>query len=135
MFQWIAQLRARFWPQDLGARGERLAARYARKTLRFTVLARNVLCPGGELDLIALDGRDLVFIEVRTRASEDFGAPEHTIGANKRRFLSRAARWYLRRHRHKVRELVPRFDVIAIIWPREGEPVVRYHRNVFSIRG
>jgi putative endonuclease len=131
MRAWLDKLLDRLFPRSLGARGERLAARYARKTLGFSILARNVRSPDGEIDLIALDGQCLVFIEVRTRASDAFGAPETSIRSNKRRFLIRAARWYLRRHR--VKNLSPRFDVIAIIWPAEGEPVIRHHRSVFGM--
>ena len=129
MSPWLQRLCERLFPQSLGARGERLAARYARQTLRYAILARNVRCPGGELDIIALDGKDLVFIEVRTRTSEDFGTPEASIGGHKRRFLTRSAQWYMRQRR--VKGLVPRFDVIAIVWPPNAAPVIRHHRNAF----
>jgi putative endonuclease len=131
MPQWLDKFVSRYFPRTLGARGERLAAQYAKKTLRFAILARNVRSPDGELDLVALDGQCLVFIEVRTRASDAFGAPERSIRAAKRRFLIRAARWYMRRHR--VKNLTPRFDVIAIIWAANAPPVIRHHRGVFGL--
>ncbi len=97
------------------------------------VLARNVRCPGGELDIVGLDGEELVFIEVRTRSGEAFGTPEATIRRDKRRFLARSARWFMRTRR--LRALRPRFDVIAIVWPEGGEPAIRHHRGVFGWRG
>jgi len=123
-------------PRDpLGRRGEKRAAHYARHTLGLRLLARNVLCPCGELDLIALDGNDLVFIEVRTRAAETFTTPEATIRADKKRFLLRSARWFIRTRR--LQNFHPRFDVIAIVWPAGADPEIRHHRAVFgfSARG
>ena len=117
-------------PTSLGARGERLVARYVRRKLGMKVLAQNVLCPDGELDLVALDGGDLVFVEVRTRRAAHAGPPEMTIGFRKRAFLLRSARWFVRTRR--LKDFNPRFDVAAVIWPQEGEPTVRYHRNYFS---
>ncbi|HMD54787.1 MAG TPA: YraN family protein, partial [Phycisphaerae bacterium] len=111
----------------LGARGEKAAAAYLRRTLGMKILARNVLCPGGELDIVALDGEDLVFVEVRTWSREESGPPEKTITANKKRFLRRSARWYMAKRR--LTHLNPRFDVVAIIWPAGSEPEIRYHRS------
>ncbi|NNM84794.1 MAG: YraN family protein [Phycisphaerales bacterium] len=116
----------------LGRRGERLAAKHLRRHVGIKILARNVRCPGGEIDLIGLHHEDLVFIEVRTRSSEDFGPPELTIGHNKQRFLRRSARWFIARRR--LERLTPRFDVVAIVWPPGQRPVVRHHVSVFAIR-
>lgn len=129
LFNW---LKRRSTVEKLGARGEALAARHLRRALRMKVLASNVRCPGGELDIVALDGDDLVFVEVRTRSSEEFTTPEATITTDKQRFLIRAARSFIQ-HRQLSR-WNPRFDIIAIVWPTDGEPVLRYHRNAFSPR-
>ncbi len=69
--------------RPLGWRGERLAARFVRKR-GMKVLARNVLCPHGELDLVALDGEEIVFIEVRTLTTEEFQTPEQSMRRGKR---------------------------------------------------
>jgi putative endonuclease len=130
---WLKRLLNRKPENDpLGARGEKLAADYLRRTLGMKILARNVLCPGGELDVIALEGEDLVFIEVRTRSSELSGPPEKTVTADKKRFLRRSARWYMARR--SLTHLNPRFDVVAVIWPAGGEPEIRYHRSAFAPR-
>ncbi len=114
----------------LGARGESLVAAYARRELKMKILARNVRCPGGEIDIVGLQDGDLVFVEVRTRSSDQNGPPEQTVDHRKRRFLLRSARWYMARRR--LTHLNPRFDLAAVIWPVGGKPVVRYHRNYFS---
>jgi putative endonuclease len=116
--------------QPLGVRGERVVAGHVRRELGMKLVARNVRCPGGELDLVALDGSDMVFIEVRTRRDESAGPPEMTLGAQKRKFLIRSARWFIASRR--LEHWNPRFDVAAVIWPPGGKPVVRYHRNAFS---
>ncbi len=117
---------------NLGARGEALAAEHLRSKLDMKILARNVRCPGGELDIIALDDNDLVFVEVRTRSSEEFTTPEATVTKQKKQFLIRAANWFM--HRKKLNRWNPRFDIVAIVWPKEGEPTLRYHRNAFCFR-
>ncbi len=116
--------------QLLGARGEALATRHARRVLGMKIVARNQRFDGGELDIIAIDGPDIVFIEVRTRRSELAGSPERTIRDGKRRFLRRAAREFMRHRR--LGSFTPRFDVAAVIWPIDGQPMVRYHKNAFS---
>lgn len=129
LFNW---LKGRSVAENLGARGEARAAKYVRRELGMKVLARNVRCPGGELDIVALDGEDLVFVEVRTRSSEEFTTPEATVTSHKKRFLMRAAHWFIQRK--KLDRWNPRFDIIAIVWPADGEPIIRHHRNAFSFR-
>ena len=118
--------------EPLGARGEALAARYIQRNLGMKVVARNERFSGGELDIVAIEGTDIVFIEVRTRQTEAFGSPERTIRTAKRRFLRHAAKLFIAQRR--LENLTPRFDVVAIIWPKEGDPEIRHHRNAFPPR-
>jgi putative endonuclease len=111
-------------------RGESLVAAYARRELKMKILARNVRCPGGEIDIVGLHDGDLVFVEVRTRSSDDNGPPEKTVDHRKQRFLLRSARWYMARRR--LMHLNARFDLAAVIWPPQAKPVIRYHRSYFS---
>jgi putative endonuclease len=102
---------------DTGKRGEDLAHRYLRK-LGLLVVARNWRPPqgGGEIDLIACEsgraGDTLVFVEVKTRASGEFNAPERDVDADKLVALRRAARDYIRRSEADPSRV--RFDVIAV---------------------
>jgi putative endonuclease len=115
---WVRhRLRLRRWNAEhaLGRRGEDLAHRYLRRA-GFTVVARNyrTRSGSGEIDLIAWDGDTLVFIEVKTRSTEDFGAPDRAVDADKRERLVRAAREYARRTRTPPDRI--RFDVINVVW-------------------
>lgn len=120
----------------LGLRGERLAARHLRRQ-GLTLLARNYRCPGGEIDLIALDpprrtGRDvdtICFVEVKTRSDDTYTAPASAVDRAKRRRLKRAAGFYLAdRDTHGY---ITRFDIVSIV-ARPGEkPRIDYLRNAF----
>ncbi len=110
-----------------GAEFERRAAAYLeRRGLR--VVDKNFACRGGELDLVCDDGGTLVFVEVRARADDRFGAPEETVRPLKRRRLVRAARHYLMVRRAWDRPC--RFDVVAI----EGTEI-RHYPNAFQVDG
>lgn len=105
-----------------------MAADYLEKR-GFTVLCRNFRCRSGEIDLVARDGRTLVFVEVKYRRSGGTGLPEEAVSPRKMRTISRVADFY--RVRFQVPENVPcRFDVIAI----EGTSV-RYYRDAFPYMG
>ncbi len=124
------RLRA-LWTRLLGARGERLAARYLkRQGLR--VLARNVRAGGGELDLIARDGETLVFVEVKTRRGGD---PAEAVTPAKQEKLTRAALAFQKRH--QLLETPCRFDVVAIVWDESkgGPPQIQHLRDAFPARG
>jgi putative endonuclease len=96
--------------QIFGAWGEAQAAAFLEKK-GLKILARNYRTNKGELDLIARDGEDLVFIEVKTRKNLDFGYPEEAVTANKIGHLIEAAEAYLFEH---IEEQSWRLDVIAI---------------------
>ena len=95
-----------------GAAAERLAAVYLRDR-GIKILAQNLRCKAGEIDLVGLDGEVLVIVEVRLRQSLDFGGALCSVTASKRRKILRAARFFLQRerswHGHAMR-----FDVIAL---------------------
>lgn len=79
---------------ERGAAGEALAAQYLAARGVQTV-ERNFRCRGGEIDLIAVDGETLVFIEVRVRARSDYGGARASIDYHKQRRILRAAKFYL----------------------------------------
>lgn len=99
--------------RNTGRRGEDLAHRYLRRR-GFVITARNWRPPqgGGEIDIVARDGEYLVFVEVKTRTSDKWNAPERDINDDKMRALRRAARDYVRRA--GADPAMVRFDVIAI---------------------
>src|SRR5260370_22822027 len=92
--------RRRFWTAGRGSgrRAEDLAHRFLRRR-GMVIVARNYRPPSGagEIDLIGWDGDRLAFVEVKSRATDDFGSPERAVNDEKQRFLERSARDYARR--------------------------------------
>ena len=119
--------------EPLGHRGEILAERFLKK-LRYKILARGNRNKLGELDLVALDGKTIVFVEVKTRKSTDKGHPPDAVDERKQIKLTRLALAFLKRHR--LLDHSSRFDVIAITWPDGGkEPTVEHFKNAFEATG
>ena len=114
---------------ERGIEGERHAAR-ALKKKRYKIIERNFRTPAGEIDIVARDGQCLVFVEVRTRASVEFGLPQETVVASKQRKLCNAARWYLQKKR--VEGVDCRFDVVAIVMGDEdSKPQIEVIKDAF----
>jgi len=134
--RWLTPLRERFrklfQPQPLGRRGEDAAARYLRK-LGYTIIARGHRDNIGELDLVAVDGRTVVFIEVKTRTSHDAGHPADAVDQAKQKRLTRLALSYMKRH--DLLECHARFDVVAVTWPVGGRPAIEHFKNAFEAVG
>lgn len=95
----------------LGKYGEDLACDYLKKT-GYKIIERNFRIRGGEIDIIALDGKTLVYVEVKTRSNHKFGLPEESVTPHKLRFLERASKFYRLQRKH-LPEL-ERIDVVAI---------------------
>jgi len=120
-------------PLPLGPRGERAAARYLRRQ-GYKIVARGERSPLGEIDLVAVDGRTVVFVEVKTRESQDGGHPADAVTPDKQRRLTRLALAYLKRHR--LLENPARFDVVAITWPAGArQPTIEHLRAAFEATG
>ena len=116
--------------QILGREGEGIAERYLKKQ-GFKLLERNYRCPVGELDLVAIDHKVLVFVEVKTRTNDGSGSPLEAVDRRKQRQIIKTALYFLSQKRLHDRDA--RFDVIGISMER-GEPVVEHIRNAFEVR-
>jgi putative endonuclease len=95
----------------LGIEGERAAERFLKR-LGYRTVTRNYACPLGEIDLVALDGPTVVFVEVKTRTSREHADPQDAVDPGKQQRLARTANFFLRRTRSVGRAC--RFDVMAI---------------------
>jgi putative endonuclease len=95
----------------IGRSGEDRAAKHLAKQ-GYAILERNYTAPQGELDLIAMDGDTLVFVEVKTRRGNAYGAPELAVDQRKQERMVKAALGYLK-HK-KLHQMPCRFDVVAI---------------------
>ncbi len=128
--RWLRRL---FPRKTLGRRGEEQAARFLRR-LGYKILARGRRLASGELDLVALDGRTIVFVEVKTRTSRDVGHPADAVDAIKQRKLTRLAVTFMKRH--GLLEYPARFDVVAITWPDgRHRPTIEHFKNAFEAVG
>src|SRR6266581_880712 len=104
--------------QGLGRTGERLAAgELSRQGYR--ILEQNFRCSYGEIDLVAEDEHDLVFVEVKTRRGTAYGLPEEAVTLRKRRKLVEIATYYL--DLHAASERAWRIDVIAVQLNQSGK--------------
>ncbi len=114
---------------QVGPKGEKLARRFLKRQ-GYKILAKNYTCPVGEIDLIALDGRTIAFIEVKTRQGGDQADPEDTVTAAKRRKLYQVARYWL--NQRQADDYACRFDVVAVTLPEGGKPVIRHTPDAFD---
>lgn len=114
----------------LGKTGEDSASRHLAKQ-GYRILDRNVRIASGEIDLIALDRDTLVFVEVKTRTSDAFGAPELAVDLRKQKRMTKAALAYLKTK--KLHQMPCRFDVVAIT--RLPEERIELIRNAFEMDG
>jgi putative endonuclease len=114
-----------------GARAEELALRYL-ESQGLRLVERNFRCRAGEIDLVMLDVRELVIVEVRYRASAALVDPALTVSPPKRRRILRAAAGYLQRRR-QFADCAVRLDVIALTGPlEEGRCACRWYRAAFG---
>jgi putative endonuclease len=114
----------------LGRWGEKQGERFLRrKGLR--TLTRNFNCKTGELDLVMADPEDgaVVFVEVKTRANENFTSAESAVTYGKRKKMASAARIFTLKYKIENRPL--RFDVVAIVLGPKGPPTIRHYRRAF----
>jgi putative endonuclease len=126
------RIRSRTWRREhaAGRRGEDLAHRHLQRQ-GFIVVGRNYLARSGlaELDVIAWEGDRLVFVEVKTRATGEFGPPDRAIDEQKRRHILRAAREYSRKAGVDWQHV--RFDIVGVVLsPR---PEITHFRDVFPV--
>jgi putative endonuclease len=131
---WRAWIAARFSSRkSLGQRGEDAAACYLKRQ-RYRIIERGYDSPLGEIDIIAIDERTVVFVEVKTRTSGDAGHPTEAIDATKQRRMTQAALAYLKSKR--LLQNAARFDVVAVNWPvGQIEPTIEHYKNAFAPTG
>ena len=116
---------------DLGLRGEAAAEAYLKRQ-GYKILARRLRSRLGELDLVAVDRRTVVFVEVKTWQEQgDFDHPADSVDLNKQRRITREAVAFLKRR--GLLEYAGRFDVVAISWPRHSRrPRIEHFKNAFE---
>jgi len=115
--------------QVLGQEGERIAEAYLSKK-GYRLVERNYRCRTGEVDLILLDRRVIVFVEVKTRSGHGFGSPLEAVPARKQRKMIQAAQFFLTQKGLGQRDA--RFDVVGISWSG-STPIIEHIENAFEL--
>lgn len=123
----------------LGDRGESLALEFLERS-GYRIVVANFTAPigrnnkggqvKGEIDIVALDGETLCFIEVKTRSAVEFAGPLSNVDLRKQRVVTRTARVY--RRLFNIRNVSHRFDVVTVVDGQTGEPEIELHRNFWT---
>jgi putative endonuclease len=116
---------------DLGRRGESLAAELLRAN-GLIIVERNFRCRAGEIDVVALDGETLVFVEVRSRRGDVAGTPFESVDPRKQARVTRVARHFLAARGLADRDV--RFDVVGVRFDRDP-PALEHLRAAFEAVG
>lgn len=112
----------------VGAYGERVAVRFLADA-GYAVLDRNWRCRAGELDVVAIRGGVVVFVEVKCRRSASFGVPASAVTAPKiARLRAVASEWLAA---HDLTDADVRFDVVSVTRPRRGAAEVEHVEGAF----
>lgn len=118
--------------QLFGQQGESDAEGYLRRK-GYRILERNARSSSGELDLIAQDGKVLVFVEVKARRTDAFGGAVYAVDGRKQVRLVRLAAQYLARHR--LRDQLCRFDVVLVHDAQGNTDRIEHIPNAFEVPG
>ena len=111
-----------------GKKGEDLACDFLKKQ-GYKIIERNFRIRGGEIDIIAQDGNTLVYVEVKTRTSHQFGYPEEAVTRWKLRFLERAAKYYRNNRKYINLPALERIDVVVVDLAGQGSPALKLIKN------
>ncbi len=113
--------------QKIGKLGEDKAVEMLKRK-KYKILERNEENKYGELDIIALDGEEMVFVEVRSKTGVDFGLPEETVKYKKKRRLIRNAKRYIK---YQNINTSYRIDVIGIIFnKKKNVKRIKHYKNI-----
>jgi putative endonuclease len=113
----------------VGKRGEKLAVESIKKN-GYKIVEKNAEDKYGEIDIIALKDKKLIFIEVRSKTGEDYGLPEETIGYKKKKRLINNAKRYVNKNKIKTPYQI---DVIGIVFNKNGEVIHKKHYKNITI--
>lgn len=126
----VIRFRRMFGPAPLGARGEREAAKYLRRQ-GCRVVASSYRDRLGEVDLVCVKERRLVFVEVKTRRNEDAGLPVEAVNRQKQRRITAAAERFIRRY--DLQGVGVQFDVISVVWPHDARrPMIKHYPQAYE---
>lgn len=111
-----------------GKFGEDKATKYL-EGLGYEIICNNFRCMQGEIDIIAKDGRELVFIEVKTRTSKKYGEAKEAVHKNKQKHVLNAIKYYL--YKNNLEDAMVRIDVIEV-YLRKGITIINHIRQAIE---
>jgi putative endonuclease len=113
----------------LGKWGERQCEKFLKQK-GLKTLTRNYACKAGEIDLIMVDSdRSVVFVEVKTRADEEFTPVESVVTSPKMNRMSKTARYFI--SAHEIENRPYRFDIVTVTLGQRGPAELRHYKNAF----
>lgn len=115
------------WNNILGKRGEQLAVSFLEKK-GYKILETNWTFGKAELDIIAMDRKALVFIEVKTRNNNNLNPPETAVNSKKEKLMASAGAAYMRKINH---DWEIRFDIISVIYKNENDFHIEHFEDAF----
>lgn len=113
----------------LGNKGESFACNFLEKK-KMKILERNFRTPLGEIDIIAKDKDEIVFVEVKTRSSNKFGEPQESVGFAKQKTIKKVAMIYLK-GKKLLDKVGVRFDCVALSPAGDNDFDVEHFENAF----
>ena len=128
--------------KTIGLRGEQEAVRYLRKR-GYKIIARRERILRGDIDIVALDKRTVVFVEVRSKTITEHGHPAETIDTRKKQRIGMLANAYIKRHR--LEDYSFRLDVVTVLFTSptsiqnrwlfgrsSNTPIIEHFQNAFE---
>ncbi len=114
---------------SLGLYGERIAVKYL-KAHGYRILQTDFRSPIGQIDIVAMEKGEIVFVEVKTRGSADFGMPEEAIDSRKKRKILNVGLCYIKKKNISGRDL--RIDVVSILVKDKADITVNLIKDAFG---
>ena len=112
---------------ELGKRGEIMAQRYLEKQ-KYFIVTKNFKCSFGEIDIIAIDKDEIVFVEVKTRCNQKYGEARDSVSKIKKKHIKKASMFYITKYHLENRYV--RFDVIEV-YLRDNKFFIKHIKNTF----
>ncbi len=117
----------KFYNKDIGMIGEEIIYKYLINN-NYKVLERNFHCKSGEIDIIAKDNDEYVFIEVKTRVSKRYGTPAEAVNINKQKHIINATKYFV--YKNSLENSNIRFDVIEVYLNKKDKSI-NHIKNAF----
>lgn len=105
-----------YYKQKIGKEGEDIAKKYLKQK-GYTIIEQNFRCKQGEIDIIALDKQEIVFVEVKTRTNTRYGLASEAVNSQKKKHILGAIKYYI--HKRNLENKFIRIDVIEIYMKKQ----------------